>query len=199
MTLWRQRGAPATATTFIRNPFRKSRSMTRRFRFRFPRPRVMLGIAAAVVALVVGMELRPEPRGVRTPPPPGSVMADQFAVTLLGCQDDPRGSEQAARSFICSLQILNTMPERYHVAIYEIALQKDGRVLASRPSEFHTNVPSAGVIRPTVRLGPIDRAHQPERLQVVVRLEPRVEHRVVLPFAWGGPKKLPLIPFDLGS
>lgn len=173
--------------------------MTSRFRFQLPRPRVALAVAAVLAAVVVGLELRPEPRGVRTPPPPGSVMADQFAVSLLGCRDDARGSTQAARAFICSLEILNTEPKQYHVAIYEIALQKDGRVLASRPSDFHTNVPSAGVIRPTVRLAGIDRAHDPERLQVVVRLEPRVEHRVVLPFAWGGPKKLPLIPFDFGS
>lgn len=173
--------------------------MTRRFRVRLPRPRVALAIAATFVALVVGLELRPEPRGVRTPPPPGSVMADQFAVSLLGCQDDARGGTQTTRSFICSLEILNTEPRQYHVAIYEIALQKDGRVLVSRPSEFHTNVPSAGAIRPTVRLAGIDRAHAPEQLQVVVRLEPRVEHRVVLPFAWGGRKKLPLIPFDFGS
>lgn len=173
--------------------------MIRRFRFPLPRPRVMLAAAAVFGAVVVGLELRPEPRGVRTPPPPGSVMADQFAVSLLGCQDDARGSTHAARSFICSLEILNTRPEQYHVAVYEIALQKDGRILASRPSNFHTNVPSAGVIRPTVRLAGIDRAHDPEQLQVVVRLEPRVEHRLVFPFARGGPKKLPLIPFDFGS
>lgn len=172
--------------------------MIRRFRSRLPRPRVMLAIAAVLGVIVVGWELLPEPRGVRTPPPPGSVMADQFAVSLLGCQDEAR-TEQTTRSFICSVEILNTEPARYHVAIYEIALQKDGRVLASRLSDFHTNVPSAGVIRPTVRLAGIDRGIDPEQLQVVVRLRPRVEHRVVLPFVRGGRKKLPLIPFDIGS
>jgi hypothetical protein len=173
--------------------------MTRRFRIPLPRPRAVLAIAAALGGFAVGLELRPEPRGVRTPPPPGSVMADQFAVSLLGCRDDTRASTRTARSFICSLEILNTEPEQYHVAIYEIALQKDGRVLASRPSDFHTHVPSAGTIRPIVRLAGIDPVLDPEQLQVMVRLEPRVMHRVVLPFAWGGPKKLPLIPFDFGS
>ncbi|HEX6038550.1 hypothetical protein [Longimicrobium sp.] len=164
-----------------------------------PGRRRVLRVGAAFAGLVVGLELVPEPRGTRIPPPPGAVMAgEDFAVSLVGCQDE-HGNGAATRSFICALVIRNTGPERSHLLVDEIALGRDGRVLASYVSGFHTNVLPGRAVKPTVRLAGIDRAQNPEQLQVVVRVVAREPHRVVLPFAWGGPGKLPLIPFDLGK
>ena len=169
-----------------------------RSRLRLPGRRVLTA-CIALVAMVVGFELVPERRGTRMPPPPGAVMAgEDFAVSLVGCREDPK-NRAATRSFICSLELRNTSAERSHLLVDEIALGRDGRVLASYVSGFHTNVPPGRAVKPTVRLAGIERAHSPEQLQLVVRLVAREPHRVTLPFAWGGPRKLPLIPFDFGK
>lgn len=170
-----------------------------RLRSRLPRPRKLITAGVALVGVVVGIELAPEPRGTRMPPPPGAVMAgEDFAVLLVGCQDDP-GNRAATRSFICSLEIRNTGPKRSHLLVDQIALAKGGRVLASYTSGYHTNVQPGRAVKPTIRLAGIARAHSPEQLQVVVRVVAREPHRVTLPFVRGGPKKLPLIPFDFGK
>jgi hypothetical protein len=170
-----------------------------RIRARLPRPRRLLTAGVAVVAVVVGLELAPEPRGTRMPPPPGAVMAgEDFAVLLVGCQDDPK-NQAATRSFICSLEIRNTGPKRSHLLVDQIALASGERVLASYKSGYHTNVQPGRAVKPTVRLAGIARAHSPEQLQVVVRVVTREPHRVTLPFVRGGREKLPLIPFDFGK
>jgi hypothetical protein len=133
-----------------------------RLRSRLPRPRTLLTAGVALVAVVVGIELVPEPRGTRTPPPPGAVMAgEDFAVLLVGCQDDPRNGA-ATRSFICSLEIRNTGPKRSHLLVDQIALARGGRVLASYTSGYHTNVQPGRAVKPTIRLAGIARAHSPE-------------------------------------
>ena len=170
-----------------------------RFRLRLPHRRTLLTAGIALVAFIVGVELVPEPRGTRTPPPPGAVMAgEDFAVSLVGCQED-RGNRAATQSFVCSLEIRNTGPKRSHLLVDQIALARDGRVLASYTSGFHTNVQPGRAVKPTVRLAGIERAHSPEQLQVVVRVVAREPHRVTFPFARGGPEKPPLIPFDFGK